>query len=123
MAAQGLLTPLPEDMAAWVADNYAAGQSWVDLGTYADETGADQLFGYFYNVNVKSLVWYNPENFEDAGYEVPETMEELIALSEQIDRGRRDAVVHRPRLGSGDRLARDRLGRGHHAAHPGPRGL
>ncbi len=84
MAAQGLLTPLPEDMAAWVADNYAAGQSWVDLGTYADETGADQLFGYFYNVNVKSLVWYNPENFEDAGYEVPETMEELIALSEQM---------------------------------------
>jgi alpha-glucoside transport system substrate-binding protein len=84
MAAQGLLTPLPEDMAAWVADNYAAGQSWVDLGTFADETGADQLFGYFYNVNVKSLVWYNPENFEDAGYEVPETMEELIALSEQM---------------------------------------
>ncbi len=84
MAAQGLLTPLPEDMGAWVADNYAAGQSWVDLGTYADETGADQLFGYFYNVNVKSLVWYNPENFEDAGYEVPETMEDLIALSEQM---------------------------------------
>ena len=33
MAAQGLLTPLPEDMGAWVADNYAAGQSWVHLGT------------------------------------------------------------------------------------------
>jgi alpha-glucoside transport system substrate-binding protein len=35
-------------------------------------------------VNVKSLVWYVPENFEDAGYEVPETMEDLIALSAQI---------------------------------------
>jgi alpha-glucoside transport system substrate-binding protein len=33
---------------------------------------------------VKSLVWYIPENFEDAGYEVPETMEELKALTEQI---------------------------------------
>jgi hypothetical protein len=33
---------------------------------------------------VKSLVWYVPENFEDAGYEVPETMEELKALTEQI---------------------------------------
>jgi alpha-glucoside transport system substrate-binding protein len=33
---------------------------------------------------VKSLVWYVPENFEDAGYDVPETMEELIALTEQI---------------------------------------
>lgn len=84
MAAQGLLTPLPEDMADWVANNYAAGQSWVDLGTYPDATGADQMFGFFYNVNVKSLVWYNPENFEDAGYEVPETMEDLIALSEQM---------------------------------------
>jgi alpha-glucoside transport system substrate-binding protein len=22
----------------WIAENYAAGQSWVDLGTYADRT-------------------------------------------------------------------------------------
>ena len=84
MAAQGLLTPLPEGMNSWVADNYAAGQSWVDLGTYADAEGNDQFYGFFYNVNVKSLVWYVPENFEDAGYEIPETMEDLIALSEQI---------------------------------------
>ena len=84
MASQGLLTPLGEDMASWVADNYAAGQSWVDLGTYADASGDDQFYGFFYNVNVKSLVWYSPENFEDADYEVPETMEDLIALSEQI---------------------------------------
>ena len=33
---------------------------------------------------MKSLVWYVPENFEDAGYEVPTTMEELKALTEQI---------------------------------------
>ena len=84
LAAQGLLSPLGDDMAQWVADNYAAGSSWVDLGTYADENGEDQFYGFFYNVNVKSLTWYVPENFEDAGYEVPETMEELIALSEQI---------------------------------------
>ncbi len=84
MAAQGLLTPLGDDMGAWVGDNYAAGQSWVDLGTYADANGDDQFYGFFYNVNVKSLVWYVPENFEDAGYDVPETMEELIALSEQM---------------------------------------
>lgn len=84
MAAQGLLTPLGDDMGAWVADNYAAGQSWVDLGTYSDANGDDQFYGFFYNVNVKSLVWYVPENFEDAGYEIPGSMEELIALSEQI---------------------------------------
>jgi alpha-glucoside transport system substrate-binding protein len=84
LASQGLLTPLGSDMADWVANNYAAGSSWVDLGTYADANGADQMYGFFYNVNVKSLVWYSPENFEDAGYEVPESMEDLIALSEQI---------------------------------------
>ncbi|MGX1495247.1 alpha-glucoside transport system substrate-binding protein [Labrenzia sp. MBR-25] len=84
MAARGLLKPLPEGMADWVANNYGAGESWVDLGTYKDADGQDQLFGFFYNVNVKSLVWYVPENFEDAGYEVPTTMEELKALTEQI---------------------------------------
>ncbi len=84
LASRGLLTPLGDDMAAWVNDNYAAGSSWVDLGTYADASGDDQFYGFFYNVNVKSLVWYVPENFEDAGYDIPETMEELIALSEQI---------------------------------------
>ena len=84
MAGNGLLTPLGDDMAAWVTDNFAAGSSWVDLGTYADAEGNDQFYGFFFNVNVKSLVWYVPENFEDAGYEVPTTMEELIALSDQI---------------------------------------
>ncbi len=84
MAAQGLLTPLSADLASWVSENYAAGPSWVALGTYDDANGEDQFYGFFYNVNVKSLVWYVPENFEDAGYEVPETMEDLIALSEQI---------------------------------------
>ena len=84
MAAKGQLTPLGSDMAAWVNSNYAAGSSWVDLGTYADENGKDQMYGFFYNVNVKSLVWYSPENFEDAGYDVPSSMEELRALTEQM---------------------------------------
>ena len=84
MAAQGLLSPLPEGTGDWIAENYAAGDSWLDLGTYADAEGNDQVYGLFFNVNLKSLVWYIPENFEDAGYEVPESMEELIALTEQI---------------------------------------
>ena len=84
LAARGLLHPLPASMGSWTVDNYGAGQSWVDLGTYADKMGADQHYGFFYNVNVKSLVWYVPENFEDAGYEVPESMEDLRALTEQI---------------------------------------
>ena len=84
LAGRGLLYPLPEGTSEWVADNYGAGSSWVDLGTYDDKDGNSQLFGFFYNVNVKSLVWYVPENFEDAGYDVPDTMEGLKALTEQI---------------------------------------
>ena len=84
MARRGFLTPLPAGTGDWLLENYAAGQSWVDLGTYANAEGNPDLYGFFYKVDVKSLVWYNPENFEDAGYEVPQTMEQLIALSEQI---------------------------------------
>ncbi|MEM8657255.1 MAG: ABC transporter substrate-binding protein [Pseudomonadota bacterium] len=84
MASRGFLTPLPEGTDAWLQENYAAGQSWIDLGTYANENGEDELYGFFYKVDVKSLVWYSPENFEDAGYDVPETLEDLKALTEQI---------------------------------------
>lgn len=84
MAAGGFLTPLADGTGDWVRDNYAAGQSWVDLGTYAGADGTDSLYGFFYKVDVKSLVWYSPENFEDAGYDVPESMEDLKALTAQI---------------------------------------
>jgi alpha-glucoside transport system substrate-binding protein len=84
LASAGQLTPLAAGTGDWVRENYAAGQSWVDLGTYAGADGADDLYGFFYKVDLKSLVWYNPENFEDAGYEVPNSMEELKALSDKI---------------------------------------
>ncbi|SEB45124.1 maltose-binding protein /trehalose-binding protein /sucrose-binding protein [Nitratireductor aquibiodomus] len=84
LASKGLLVPLGSDTADWMKDNYAAGQSWVDLGTYENQDGTKAFFAFPYKADVKSLVWYVPENFEDAGYQVPQTMEELKALSEQI---------------------------------------
>ncbi|WP_373352857.1 ABC transporter substrate-binding protein [Pseudoroseicyclus sp. CXY001] len=84
LAARGFLVPLADGAADWMAENYAAGQSWVDLGTYADPDGNEHFYAFPYKADVKSLVWYVPENFEDAGYEVPETMEDLKALTEQI---------------------------------------
>ena len=84
MAERGFLAPLPDGTDDWLRDNYAAGQSWVDLGTYEGPDGGKHMYGFPYKTDVKSLVWYVPENFEDAGYEVPETMEELKALTEQI---------------------------------------
>ncbi|GKY87690.1 alpha-glucoside ABC transporter substrate-binding protein [Sinisalibacter aestuarii] len=84
MAARGFLTPLGQDVADWVSENYAAGPSWVALGTYTGPDGSEAFYGFPYKNDVKSLVWYIPENFEDAGYEIPQSMEELKALSEQI---------------------------------------
>lgn len=84
LASKGLLIPLSTDDADWMKDNYAAGQSWVDLGTYAGADGNKDFYAFSYKADLKSLVWYSPENFEDAGYEVPQTMEELKALTDQI---------------------------------------
>lgn len=84
MASRGLLAPLTDADAQWVRDNYAAGQSWVDLATYKDKMGAENFYGIFYRVDLKSLVWFSPDNFDDAGYDIPQSMEELKALSDQI---------------------------------------
>jgi alpha-glucoside transport system substrate-binding protein len=84
MAAIDGLTPLDEKTAKYVKDNFAAGQSWVDLGTYANKAGKKNFYGVFYNVNLKSLVWYVPENFKEKGYKVPKTMEELKELTKKI---------------------------------------
>ncbi|THV23677.1 ABC transporter substrate-binding protein [Peteryoungia ipomoeae] len=84
MAKRGFLTDLGAEQASWLKDNYAAGQSWVDLGTYAGKDGNKAFYGFPFKTDLKSLVWYSPENFEDAGYEVPKTLEELKALTEKI---------------------------------------
>ena len=84
LASKGLIAPLGAETEAWLAENYAAGPSWVSLGTYKGKDGTPALYAFPYKIDVKSLVWYVPENFEDAGYEVPQTMEDLKALTEKI---------------------------------------
>ena len=84
LARQGVILPLGEDLAAWMTQTYAAGESWADLATFPGEGGEEQTFGIFFGTDVKSLVWYVPENFEEAGHEIPQTMEELKALSDRI---------------------------------------
>ncbi|MEM1266661.1 MAG: ABC transporter substrate-binding protein [Pseudomonadota bacterium] len=84
LAAQGYVAAMTPETSDWVRENYAAGDSWVDLATFAGPNGDEGLYGFFYKVDVKSLVWYVPEAFEEAGYEVPETLEDLKALTDQI---------------------------------------
>jgi alpha-glucoside transport system substrate-binding protein len=54
-------------------------QSWIDLASFNDH-----LYGVFYRAATKSIVWYPTPQFQDAGYEVPTTWEELIALMDEM---------------------------------------
>ena len=54
-------------------------QDWIDMSMVDGEVG-----GIWYRTNVKSLVWYVPSVFEEEGYEIPETWDELMALSDQM---------------------------------------
>lgn len=66
------------DMAESNVDEYYD-PAWKDYGS-VDGT----FYGTPLGANVKSFVWYSPSMFEDAGYEIPETWDELIDLSDRI---------------------------------------
>lgn len=69
--------PVPDEAREKVEASFDP--SWVDYGT-VDGT----YYGTPFGANVKSFVWYSPGAFTDAGYEVPETWDDMIALSDQI---------------------------------------
>ncbi|MBD7979797.1 ABC transporter substrate-binding protein [Oerskovia merdavium] len=66
------------DAASENVDTYYT-ESWRDYGTVDGTLYATPL-----GANVKSFVWYSPSMFEEAGYEIPTTWDELVALSDQI---------------------------------------
>ncbi len=55
------------------------GEAWIDLGTVNGD-----LYGLFVKAATKSTVWHNPKSFDEAGYEIPETWDDLLALSDQM---------------------------------------
>jgi alpha-glucoside transport system substrate-binding protein len=82
-------------------DAYGAAGKLVDLGTAltADEvkklndehsktigllTDGAHIWGIPYKVDVKSTVWYPIKAFAAAGYQVPQTWQDLLALSDKI---------------------------------------
>ena len=77
MARAGYLTALDGDAAAAVEEGYA---DWaVDLVTVDQE-----VYGAWFRISLKSLVWYPPQVFAAQGYEVPTTWDELEALTIQM---------------------------------------
>jgi alpha-glucoside transport system substrate-binding protein len=78
-AEAGTLTSL-EDMGFDIAQlEELFGEYFVSLGEYNGEH-----YGIPTNINLKSMVWYPKDDFDAAGYTVPETWDELTALSDQI---------------------------------------
>jgi alpha-glucoside transport system substrate-binding protein len=70
-----------EDMGMDIAALEAAhGSYFMNLGVCAD----GKHYSIPTNANYKSIVWYNKPAFETAGYAIPETWDELVALSSQI---------------------------------------
>jgi alpha-glucoside transport system substrate-binding protein len=57
----------------------AAYPTFVDLAMIDGE-----IYGLPYKADLKSIVWYPVEAFADAGYDIPTTWDELVALSDQI---------------------------------------
>jgi alpha-glucoside transport system substrate-binding protein len=55
------------------------GEYFLSLGEFEGEH-----YGIPTNVNLKSMVWYAKDDFDEAGYAVPATFDELLALSDQI---------------------------------------
>jgi len=81
----GLLAELADDMVPLdsfmnmdqLQQDYAPG--WLDLGTVDGH-----LYGVFYRASTKSIVWYPIPQFEEAGYEIPQTWDDLLALMDQM---------------------------------------
>jgi alpha-glucoside transport system substrate-binding protein len=74
------------DLNTFMTPEYLQGQylqSWLDMGTKPGADGTPIMAGIWERVNVKSLVWYPKKAFDAAGYAVPTTGLELLALLAQ----------------------------------------
>jgi alpha-glucoside transport system substrate-binding protein len=58
-------------------------QGWLDMATMQGANGTG-MGGVWARYNGKSQVWYPKDDFDAAGYAIPTTWDELIALSDQI---------------------------------------
>jgi alpha-glucoside transport system substrate-binding protein len=77
VARKGFLKEFPADLASHVNSDFISG--WDSYGTVDGK-----VYAIPGRSNIKSLVWYSPKAFADKGYKVPESLDDLKALSDQI---------------------------------------
>lgn len=68
---------MPESVMSIVDENFDEGM--IDLATIDGE-----LYGIPVKADLKSLVWYSPDAFSEGDYEIPESMEELLELTDTM---------------------------------------
>lgn len=71
------ITPVPQD----TLDEH---EGQYDEGLWDLVTVDDEILGVPNKGDLKSLVWYSPTVFDENGYEIPETWDELMALQDQM---------------------------------------
>lgn len=77
LAQGGWLIPASEQVEANVDEFWS--EDWKAYGTYDGTFYAAPLMA-----SIKGYVWYSPTEFEENGWEIPKTLDELTALSEEI---------------------------------------
>ncbi|RAX22327.1 ABC transporter substrate-binding protein [Actinomyces sp. Z3] len=77
LARAGVLVAVPDSVGANVELGWD--RAWMDVGSVDGVLYAAPLMA-----SVKSFIWYSPVAFAQAGYEVPGTWDELVALTERI---------------------------------------
>ena len=76
-ARDGALQPVPDDVAEAMREHWS--EDWTRYSTVDD-----QLYGVPVKSDLKSLVWYVPSRFAEKGYEVPETLDALETLTDEM---------------------------------------
>ena len=71
------IVPLPEDVLTVVDENIDEG--WTGFSTIDGDVLAIPA-----KADLKSVVWYSPAAFEEAGYEIPETFDDFLALADTM---------------------------------------
>jgi ABC-type glycerol-3-phosphate transport system substrate-binding protein len=78
LARRGALKPITDPVAvAAVVSNFAP--VWQQLGTIDG-----RLYGIYFKVANKSVIWYRTDRFDDAGVRPPRTWDDLTAISDTL---------------------------------------
>lgn len=73
LVADGVLVPLDDILGEALAENYS--QAFIDLGTFDG-----QFYALSAKANSKSTFWYKPPSFDEQGFAVPGTWDELVSI-------------------------------------------